>query len=91
MDLKNCEVLLLVSYHKYFIFVFNLFIHKMYLKRRGVRWTTNFAAVVFSTKKGEMMTMLTRALLGHSAEHSQALLDMRFCTPSLAQVVFLPR
>src|SRR5215211_3386238 len=90
---KNCEVLLLVSYHKFFIFVFSLFIRKMYVKRRGVRWTTNFAATVFCTKKGDMTTMmvLTRALLGHSAEHSQALLDMRFCTPNLGRAVFLPR
>src|SRR5215213_5452909 len=88
---KNCEVLLLVSYHKFFIFVFSLFIRKMYVKRRGVRWTTNSCRRCILHQKGEMMTMLTRALLGHSAEHSQALLDMRFCTPSLGRAVFLPR
>src|SRR5215211_6242909 len=80
---KNCEVLLLVSYHKFFIFVFSLFIRKMYVKRRGVRWTTNFCRHCILHQKVEMMTMLIRALPGHSAEHSQALLDMRFCTPSL--------
>ena len=35
--------------------------------------------------------LFTLALLGHSEGHWQEWLDMMSCTPSLAQVAFLPR
>jgi hypothetical protein len=75
-------------------FRFSLFIRKTYVKRKRGKMDDKFLPpLYFAPKKGEMTTMmvLTRALLGHSAEHSQALLDMRFCTPNLGRAVFLPR
>src|SRR5215210_3026329 len=75
-------------------FRFSLFIRKTYVKRKRGKMDDKFLPpLYFAPKKGEMTTMmvLTRALLGYSAEHSQALLDMRFCTPNLGRAVFLPR